>query len=306
MAQVTDPEVLAFIEKTEALCSVTLDPTDFVTYRRHYDRMADAFRRPRPPEIAVHDAPLAGVPLRHYRPAGAADRPLVLYAHGGGLVVGSLDSHDDVCAELAAAAALEVVAVDYRLAPEHRLPAQLDDVAAAWAALTAGGRPGIVAGDSAGATLVAGLCLRLRALGAAQPLAQVLIYPGLGGDRSAPSYIENAEAPLLRTADIGLYGKLYLGDAPELADLPEISPLKATDFAGLPPALIVTADVDPLRDDGAAYAAALGGAGVPAVWRNEDQLVHGYLRARHMSRRAAESFAAISAYVRQAGEAAAA
>lgn len=295
---VTDPEVLRFIAETEAAYPAEANLASVEENRRHYDAMCARFRAPRPEGVAVADATVAGVPLRRYRPRDAALAPFVLYAHGGGFVVGSLESHDDVCAELAGATGLEVIAVDYRLAPEHVYPAQIDDVAAVWHSETAAGRAGIVAGDSAGGTLAAALCLRMRRCGGPMPEAQVLIYPGLGGDTNAPSYVENAEAPLLRTADIRHYAGIVTGGDMELrAREPEVSPLCAEDFTGLPPALIVTADVDPLRDDGAAYARALREADGQADWRNEAELVHGYLRARRQSRRAGESFRAICRWI---------
>ncbi|PYE81354.1 alpha/beta hydrolase [Pseudoroseicyclus aestuarii] len=296
---ITDPEVLRFIEMTEAAYPPEANGADAAENRRLYDAMCALFRAPRPEGLAVRDETAAGVPIRRYSPEGHAAGPFVLYAHGGGFVVGSLDSHDDVCAELAVATDCEVVSVDYRLAPEHLFPAQIEDVAAVWLAETAQGRPGIVMGDSAGGTLSAALCLRMRRLEGPMPLAQVLIYPGLGGDTDAPSYTQNAEAPLLRARDVtGYAATITGGDLALKRSEPEASPLRAGSFAGLPPALIVTADVDPLRDDGTAYHAALTEAGIRAQLRNEPQLVHGYLRARHGSARAAASFAAICDWTR--------
>lgn len=286
---ITDPEVLAFIARTEAAYPAEANEADAEGNRRYYDAMCAVFRAPRPAGVAVEDVALGGVPCRRYRPEGAEG--LVMYAHGGGMVVGGLDSHDDVCAELAAATGAEVVAVDYRLAPEHPAPAQIDDVAAVWTALD---RDGVVAGDSAGGTLVAGLCHRMKRTGGLMPRGQVLVYPGLGGDGSALSYRENAEAPLLRASDVLVYRALM---PPALARDPEHLPLLAVDFTGLPAAAILAADVDPLRDDATAYAAALRAAGVPALLRNDAQLVHGWLRARHSSRRAARAFAAFCAAV---------
>lgn len=295
---ITDPDILRFIEKTEAAYPAEANDADAARNRRFYDAMCAAFRAPRPEGLPVRDETVAGVAVRRYTPEGAASRPFVLYAHGGGFVVGSLKSHDDVCAELAVATGCEVVSVDYRLAPEHLFPAQIDDVAAVWLAETARDRRGLVAGDSAGGTLSAALCLRMRRLGGPMPLAQVLIYPGLGGDTGAPSYIENAEAPLLRARDVIGYAATITGGDLELKrSNPEASPLRAESFAGLPPALIVTADVDPLRDDGTAYHAALAAEGIRADLRNEPQLVHGYLRARHTSARAAASFTAICTWI---------
>lgn len=299
--RITDPEVLSFIARSEASYPDGSTSASPIEDRRRYEAMCAVFRVSRPVGVEAVDTVAGGLPVRRYLPAAeAAERPFVIYLHGGGFVVGSLDSHDDVCAEIAAGTGLEVVAVDYRLAPEHVHPAALDDVAAVWLALTAHGRPGLVAGDSAGGTLAAALCLRLRRLGAPMPVVQVLIYPWLSGDRTAPSYSMNADAPLLRTADLDGYARCRGGAAG--ANDAELWPLRATDFADLPPALIVTADVDPLRDDGCAYAAALSAAGGSALWQNEPELVHGYLRARHLSRRAERSFRAICAWIAQAAD----
>ncbi|MFV0383573.1 alpha/beta hydrolase [Paracoccus sp. (in: a-proteobacteria)] len=296
--QITDPEVLRFIADTEAAYPADANGATADDNRRMYDAMCAVFRAPHPAGLPVRDETVAGVPVRRYIPEGAAGRAFLLYSHGGGFVVGGLDSHDDVCAELAVATGCEVVSVDYRLAPEHLFPAQIDDVAAVWQAETATGRGGIAIGDSAGGNLSAALCLRMRRIGGAMPLAQVLIYPGLGGDMTAPSYTDNAEAPLLRTQDLKSYADLITGGNPDLRrNNPEASPLRASSFEGLPPALIVTADVDPIRDDGPAYQEKLRAVGIRADWRNEAQLVHGYLRARHGSKRAGESFAAICDWI---------
>jgi acetyl esterase len=210
------------------------------------------------------------------------------------MMMGGLDSHDDVCAELSARARLEVVAVDYRLAPENPYPAFTDDAEAAFLYLAHSGRRVIVAGDSAGGNLAAAVCLRRKASSAPTPIGQVLIYPGLGGDPAKGSYIENAEAPLLRTDEALTYFRNISGGQ-ELSEVTnsDIAPLKAQDFSNLPPAFIISADIDPLRDDAREYADAIRNAGGIAAYRNEPQLVHGYLRARTMSRRAAESFSAI-------------
>lgn len=301
---ITDPEILQFIADTEAAYPADSNIATAEENRRNYDAMCAVFREPRPDSVQVSDETIAGVPVRRYRVDGCDKRPFLLYSHGGGYVIGGLDSHDDVCAELADGTGCEVVSVDYRLAPEHLYPAQIDDVSAVWQAeMQRAGRQGIAIGDSAGGNLSAGLCMRMRRIGGPMPLAQVLIYPGLGGDVDAPSYSENAEAPLLRTSDLIFYkGILTDGDPGPLETDPELSPLKAKSFAGLPRAFVVTADVDPLRDDGPAYVDALRAEGIEAEWRNEPQLVHGYLRARHRSARAGNSFAAIIDWINKVQE----
>lgn len=284
---ITDPQVLAFIAATEAAYPAdanTASPTD---NRRHYDAMCAVFRGPRPDGLLVRDQQIAGVSCRIY---GAETAQFILYLHGGGFVVGGLDSHDDVCAELADASGLQVIAVDYRMAPEHRWPAPLADAQAVWRAHP---RPGIVVGDSAGGLLAAALSLSER--GGQQPKGQVLIYPGLGGAGDAPSYRENAEAPLLRSSDVGAYHQLLHGDDP-VTD-PYARPLRVGDLRGAPAAFIVSADVDPLRDDARSYAERLQQAGTAVRYRNEAELPHGYLRARRGCDRARISFQAIIAAV---------
>ncbi|SIS84939.1 alpha/beta hydrolase [Paracoccus saliphilus] len=290
---ITDPQVLEFIAETQATYPDETNGAGIDENRRHYNAMCDVFRAPRPEGLQVEDRAVGGVPCRVYGPPSAV---CVIYIHGGGFVVGGLDSHDDVCAEIADAAGLQVVSVDYRLAPEHRWPAQIRDVESVWQALD---QPAVVVGDSAGAMLAASLCLSQR--GQRQPLGQVLIYPGLGGDGSAASYRDNAEAPLLRTADLGGYQGALHGDDP-VTD-PLARPLHAAELDGLSPAFIVSADIDPLRDDASEYAVRLQQAGVRVQLRNEAQLPHGYLRARRTSDRARLSFQAIiAAIIRFANE----
>lgn len=284
---ITDPQILDFIARTEAAYPAEANGASPADNRRFYDAMCAVFRAPRPPGLPVEDRPIGGVPCRVY---GEETPVAVLYIHGGGFVVGGLDSHDDVCAEIADATGLQVIAADYRLAPEHRWPAQIRDVEAVWLALD---RPAVVVGDSAGAMLTAALCLSQR--GQRQPLGQVLVYPGLGGDRSAPSYTVNAEAPMLRTVDLDSYRLALHGEDP-IRD-PLAAPLRAPSLAGLAPAFVVSADVDPLRDDGRDYAARLRRECVAAEWRNEPELPHGYLRARRESDRARRSFQAILAAI---------
>lgn len=286
---ISDPQVLAFIRKTEDSYPAQANTADAAENRILYDAMCANFRAPRPEKVIVVDREIGGVACRIY---GLASPVCVLYLHGGGFVVGGLDSHDDVCAEIADATGLQTVSVDYRLAPEHLWPAQINDVEAVWRALD---RPVVVVGDSAGGLLAAALCLSQK--GNRQPLGQVLIYPGLGGDGDTASYRENAEAPLLRASDVIVYKDLLFGGTPPTD--PVARPLKAPDLSDLAPAFIVTADVDPLRDDGSAYAGRLAAAGVPVTWRNEPQLPHGFLRARGMSDRARRSFQAIIAEVRR-------
>ncbi len=270
-------------------------PPDAVNFtmaeqRAFYDRYCAHFRKPRPDSVVAEDVAYGGVPCRHYRGRDAKGAPVMLYLHGGGFVLGGLDSHDDVTAEICDAAGIDVVAVDYRLAPEHPFPAAFED---GWAVLTALARTHaeiIIGGDSAGGNLAAALALKARDAGGPTLRGQVLIYPGLGGDMTRGSYVAQAHAPGLSTSDVAYYRDVYRGGGSRYAE-----PLRETDFTGLPPAFLVAAGLDPLHDDCFDYAARLREAGVAALVRDEPLLVHAFLRARNMSMPARRSFDAITA-----------
>ncbi|HSF95301.1 MAG TPA: alpha/beta hydrolase [Thermohalobaculum sp.] len=287
--EITDPEVLEFIARTESAYGPDTVDCTIEEQRRIYERMYNLFRRPRGAGLTVSDETIAGPggPLaqRRYVPDGAGP-VTVVYFHGGGYILGGLESHDDVCAEIALGSGCPVVSVDYRLCPEHLHPAPIEDcIAATRAALTAG--PVIVAGDSAGGNYAGVVAQVLRG---ADIRGQVLIYPSLGGvELGLESYTECAEAPMLATRDILYYRNIRTGGDPPMDDL-TFYPLRATDFSGIPRCFISAAGVDPLRDDGVEYDRLLVGAGVEAYCVVEPQLPHGHLRARHMSHRAAEAF----------------
>ena len=243
----------AFVEKT-----ISFNSTDssLAGLRQAYSEMCRAFTPPRPAGLYVVDFELAGVPVRSYQPPVSPSTngdPCIVYLHGGGWVVGDLDSHDFICAELASTLGVLVIAVDYRLAPEHPFPAAFDDCLEVWRALRTGPfrldpARTLVAGDSAGGNLAAALCLALRDAGEPLPGAQVLIYPGLGGDHQLPSRSECIDAPLLSSSDVDCYHALYLRGTRQPGAY--AMPLLANDYSGLPPALIAVAQFDPLRDDG--------------------------------------------------------
>jgi acetyl esterase len=291
---ITDPEVLAFISRTDSFY-----PEDAVTrsikdQRALYGPMAAAFRRPRPTGIDAEDDTVTGpggeLAIRTYRSAHTKSAR-VLYLHGGGFVVGGLESHDDVCAEISARCGIEVISLDYRLCPEHPHPAAYEDTLATIAHLA--GKPIILAGDSAGANLVAAAALTRHPAIA----GQVLIYPGLGGDfLELPSHTENADAPLLTTADVHAYHRMRLGGE-EVAFEETAAPLLARDVSGLSPCFVSVAEVDPLRDDGLEWARRLKAAGVPAETSFEKQSPHAPLRARPTSTRAASAFDRIIAAI---------
>lgn len=295
MSAVLDPEIAAFVRTCAGFEAGSDDPD---ALRAAYRRACAHFATPRPAGMTVADERLGGIRVRRYRPRdGVVGR--LLFLHGGGWVVGDLDSHDPVVADLAAGAGVEAVAVDYRLAPEHRWPAAVED---GWAALAAyaaePGPPPVVAGDSAGGNLAAVLAVLARDRDV-RLAGQVLIYPALYADMSLPSRIEQAEAPMLSAADMQHYGRVYLGRAPTAADLadPRLVPARA-ELRGVAPAFLTAAELDPLRDDVPSYAAALRAAGVPATAIVEPGLVHAWLRARTVSRRAAAAFARVVAAIR--------
>lgn len=245
--------------------------------------------RPTVPPIAeIRDQVVGGVLVRVYRPTVTLPAPTVVFFHGGGFVIGDLDTHDVAVRLLATDLGAVVVSVDYGLAPERPFPAAVDD---AWAAFSDvagligdfGGDPDrlVVAGDGAGANLAAGIAVRARDVGipvAAQLLASPAVDPG--GEH--PSRSENAEGYLLTARDLDWFFELYTGTVAgsaagrdAVAD-PRIALLRAADLAGVAPAVVATAQYDPLRDEGIAYAAALEAAGVRVWHRTFPGLIHGF------------------------------
>jgi acetyl esterase len=227
--------------------------------------------------------PAGPLRLRIYRPRGpgAESAPLVTFFHGGGWVIGDIDTHDGSCRILSRRTGAVVVSVDYRLAPEHPFPAALDDCDAAvtWVAAQArdlGADPGrlAVAGDSAGGNLAAAVTLRARERGGPAIAAQALVYPAVDFTTVRPSEMSNGEGYLLTAAAMHWFAAQYLGDH-DPSD-PRASPLLA-DLAGLPPAVVATAEFDPLRDEGRAYADALRDAGVAVDHLEFPGLVHGFM-----------------------------
>ena len=255
----------------------------------------------------VRDLTVTGAvgPLRarHYAPpGGGAGRPLLVFFHGGGWVVGDLDSHDQPCRLLCRYADVHVLSVDYRLAPENPFPAAVDDAVAsfAWAvghAADLGADPGRVAvgGDSAGGNLAAVVAQVTRDTGVAAPVAQLLIYPGADASSDRPSKSLFAEGYFLSRADMDWFLDRYCPGV-DRHD-PRVSPLMNPDLHGLAPAVVSTAAFDPLRDEGEAYAAALREAGVPTVLRRAPGLVHAYFSMTGVHRASlAEALAVAGAF----------
>lgn len=302
-ATLLDPALWAYIDGINAWYPPETIDLPIAKQRAIYDRMCRALRQPYPPGVTASDdliaAPGRGIAVRRYRMPGTAPAT-VLYYHGGGFILGGLDSHDDICAEICAGTGFAVFSVDYRLAPEHLHPAAFDDALAAfeWAAATASG-PLLLCGESAGGNLAAAVSHATRAH-AKRPTGQVLIYPGLGGDETARSYIEHAEAPLLSTGDVAFYRHVRSAKRQAPND-PTFSPLRDADFSGLPPTVVFTAECDPLSSDGEAYRDRILAVGGKASWREEKRLVHSFLRARTTVPAAAEAFRRIIAAIAALG-----
>ncbi|NRF67546.1 alpha/beta hydrolase [Aquincola sp. S2] len=246
------------------------------------------FTQPDPPALAeVRDlsaaTPTGPVPLRLYRPAGLPARaPVLVYFHGGGWTIGDLDTHDVLCRELAVGGRCAVVAVDYRRAPEHRFPAAVDDAIAATRWLQAGadtlgldaGRLAL-GGDSAGGNLAAVVAIALRGGATPAPRLQLLVYPATDQRAIAPSHTSNGTGYLLTRETVAYFRGHYLDER----DWPDwrASPLLQLDLSRLPPALVLTAGFDPLRDEGRQYADALSAAGTPTQYICFERQIHGFL-----------------------------
>lgn len=281
-----DPQIAALLERVNAARPLSSGTPDEGREAFRALNMLAASVAPRIEVGSVEDAtiPRAGSPIgvRIYRPQGSGPHPTLLFIHGGGFVIGDLDAYDAQCRVLCTRVGAVVVSVDYRLAPEAPFPAAVEDALAAmeWVAEHVeelGGDAGRVAigGDSAGGNLSAGVAQAWR--GREPSLAaQLLIYPITDMLNERPSVTENGEGLLLTRDDMEWFHGHYLdGDEQQRSD-PRASPALADDLSGLPPTIVVTAQYDPLRDDGDAYAAALEAAGVRVIHRRFDGLVHGF------------------------------
>lgn len=296
--QQLDQDVLAFIAKSESFFPADAANFSIERQREIYLDLCQHFHAGHPAGVSTTDStietPENSIPIRKYTTSTQQATAQILYFHGGGFVIGNLDSHDDVCAELCDQTGFNVTSVDYRLSPENTHPAAFNDVLAAYEHIAATtDLPIILAGDSAGATLAAVVAHATRQHNV-KPVGQVLIYPALGGDITQGSYLEHADAPMLTTEDMAFYYQAASG-SDEISCDPTFLPLMDTDYNGLPPTYIVTAQCDSLRDDGRDYQQRILAAGGQVEWVDEVGLVHGYLRARHSVKRARDSFARIVA-----------
>jgi acetyl esterase len=301
-----DPGMMRFYEELSKHSPPESASWPLDRQRSAWEGVCRMFQSPRPASITVEDIDVDGLHVRLYRPSGVGLKPGCLYFHGGGWVVGSCETHDDMVAELAEAADCVMAMPDYRLAPEHPHPAQLEDSLKLLLWMREkGSAHGIdtsrimAAGDSAGGQMTAGLALMLRDAGIEQLRGQVLIYPVLGNDTETSSYIVNRDAPNLTRDEMLFYLESFLGPQGHRnwTD-PYAVPNLAQDLSRLPPAFITVAAHDPLHDDGIIFAEKLGAAGVPVELRQEPALPHSYMRARHESAAAMQGFRAIAAALR--------
>ena len=286
-----DPQAKAVIElviKSGRPAYHTLSPKD----ARQLFRDTRPASTPTPPEIGTvknlsANGQAGPIPLRVYRPVGVADDvqlPGLVYFHGGGWVIGDLDTHDVQCRQLTAEARITVISVDYRLAPEHKFPAAVDDALVATRCVARHGpelgvdtRRLAVGGDSAGGNLAAVVALLARDSTEGPAIAfQVLVYPVTDVGTESRSYQDFADGHLLTRDSMRWFTNHYLR-SPEDAEGWRASPLRARSLAGLPPALVITAGHDPLRDEGAAYAARLTEAGVRVDYVCYGGMIHGFL-----------------------------
>jgi acetyl esterase len=287
-----DPQVAALLDRMAASGAPPVGVLPVAELRRNYEASAPAAFGPGAPMASVEETKTDdGIPVRIYRPVETGERSgALVYFHGGGWVVGSLDSHDGVVRALAHGSGRVAIAVDYRLAPEHPFPAGIDDATAAtsWVLehadlLQIDPARVAVAGDSSGATLAAVVARRLPVE------AQLLICPVVDHRFDTESYEELAEGYFLTRDAMRWYWAQYL--AGDDGTSPDASPLRAQELAGLPRTLIVIAGCDPLRDEGLTYAAKLEQAGVPVTLLRYDGMIHNFIRFAASIDRAAEALA---------------
>jgi acetyl esterase len=284
MSMPLDPQVRTLLDQMEAQGGPSIDqmtPADARTMMRTLGTLAKYPEERAPAHDRRIPGPAGEIPIRVYTPVAAAPLPVVTYFHGGGWVIGDVETHDATCQQIATSVPAVVVSVDYRLAPEHPFPAALEDCLAAtrWVAAHAGelGADGsrlAVAGDSAGGNLAALVALQARDQGGPPIGFQLLVYPATELTCSFASHVENGDGYLLTSESIRWFLDHYIPEADRKG--PDASPHFADDLSRLPPALIITAEFDPLRDEGEAYASRLEEAGVPVTLTRYDGMIHGF------------------------------
>jgi acetyl esterase/lipase len=308
-----DPQAQALLERIAAAGRPTLDTMNAVEARQAY-RESRIPLQPDPPDVAsAEDRAIPGphgpIDIRIYRPLGSNPTealPVLVYFHGGGFTVGDLVTHDTVCRSLANAAGCALVAVDYRMGPEHKFPKAVDDCIAAtrWVAahakeLRVDADRLAVGGDSAGGNLAAVTALSARDAGSPKVVFQLLIYPTTTLQHNTPSTAALAEGYVLTFAIMKFFRAAYLSGPQDQTDW-RASPLLARDHSRLPPALIITAGYDPIRDEGKAYADKLRAAGVETEYRCFEGTLHGFITMGRVLDAAGEAIHASAAALRKA------
>lgn len=308
--QTLHPELQLILALRERLRAVEMSALPPEEGRRRLRREALAFAGPDVPLLRVRDLDIAlgddTRRARHYVPLDAGERAaLLVFFHGGGFVLGDLESHDSVCRLLAADAGIHVLSVEYRLAPEHPFPAPLEDACAAfeWAASHAeflGVDPSRigVGGDSAGGSLACVVAQLAAQNGTPAPAMQLLLYPALDRTRCRPSLDLFAKGFFLSRADVEWFANHYLGTA-DIQD-PRVSPLLATNLQGVAPAVIVTAGFDPLRDEGEDYARMLKDAGNRVLLHRYPSFIHAFANMAGVSPACRRATKEIAGWVRDA------
>ena len=305
-----DPQLKAYLDALEALGAPPLNSVPVDVARKMYEKAAEQTRGEPPELLAVEELVIPGpeseLKAWLYRPSEQQDLPLLVYFHGGGFTIGSLQSHDAVCRYLSKETECLVLSVDYRLAPEHKYPAAVEDAWAAtcWAVNNAkklGGDPDRVAvgGDSAGGNLAAIVCLMAREAGDPQLACQLLIYPGIDMSCSLPSHDTFADGYRLTRDLITWFYQAYFTKDDDVTDW-RASPINAHSLAGLPPAFILSAGFDPLQDENKSYAYKLEAAGVAVVHSHYPDMIHGFVTMPGILSQAREALRECAAELRKA------
>ena len=285
-SMVLDADIRDFVNKINKF-SPKKGTYNIIEIRDSYTKTCKAFAKDLPKNVKRQTTKIKTsqkiIPIRHYT-KGCKAICQILYIHGGGFVMGDLESHDGICADLCNLTGLKITAVNYRLAPEHPYPAAIEDIKDVYLSLNKI-LPTIVMGDSAGATLSAILAYQLKGSKKAFK-GQILIYPYLGGNTNQGSYLEHANAPGLTTKDMKFFMDSWMPEKHEVRNLP----LRQNDFKDLPPTVVFTASEDPLYSDGFEYVQKMRQWGGTALHIPGKGLIHGFLRARNYSKKAKDSF----------------
>lgn len=301
-----DPQLAPFIARLEEAWPEPVLSLPIDAWRDRVERLSTAARTPYPDGLEVETRVIDGprpVRVRIYRPRAPKPLPALIYMHGGGWVIGSIDSHDSITAAIAADTPCVVISVDYARAPEHPFPGPMEDCRAvvAWTFANAGAM-GVdptaifVGGDSAGGNLAAAMTLAFRD-GPLRLRGQLLLYPCVDTDFERGSYRSEAEAAYLKAVEMVWFWNQYCPDAGQRQN-PLAVPMRRDNLSNLPPAFIVVAEHDPLRDDGHAYAERLKSAGVPVTFRPGLGLIHGFVRARALCEAAQAEHEAMTLWLR--------